>query len=86
MKTVTWTRHDGHVSVVLFENKRTAAVSTKVYATKQGALGANKRLAALCGANYGRDGSIGQSFPWSRTDPETGVRTELYRSENLSAI
>ena len=49
MKTTTWNRANGFVSVVLFENGTSAAVSTKVYKTKKGAEGANNKLLQLCG-------------------------------------
>jgi len=81
MKTTTWNRDNGYVSVVLFANKKSAAVSTKVYATKQGALGANKRLVKICGDNWEH-----HDLPWESTNPDTGEVTRHYRRENLTAI
>ena len=44
MNTTTWNRSSGFVSVVLFSNKTSAAVSTKVFKTEKGALAANTKL------------------------------------------
>ena len=52
MKMTTWNREAGYVSVVLFDNGTSAAVSTKTYATKKGAEAANTRLQELCGEGY----------------------------------
>lgn len=81
MKTTTWNREHGHVSVILFENHSSAAVSTKVYQTKKGAIGANKRLAVMCGDNWEK-----HDLPWQSTNPETGLVTRHYRRENLTSI
>lgn len=81
MKTTTWKREAGYVSVVLFDNKKSAAVSVKTYATQKGAEKANEKLAALCGDNYEN-----ANLPWTVTDVKTGAVTKLYRSENLLTI
>ena len=78
MKTTTWNRNDGFVSVVLFENGTSAAVSTKVYKTKKGAAGANAKLEALCGEKW-ENGDL----PWETTDPKDGSVTRHYRREDL---
>ena len=81
MKTTTWSRGIGHVSVVLFENKKSAAVSTKIYKTVKGAEAANERLRAICG-----DGYDNSHLPWNSTDPQTGERTVNYKRENLIRV
>ena len=81
MKVTTWNRDVGFVSVVLFANGKSAAVSTKTYKTQKGAEGANKRLIEVCGDNYEN-----QNLPWKTTNPKTGEVTENYRSENLSKV
>jgi DNA topoisomerase IB len=81
MKTTTWKREAGYVSVVLFANKKSAAVSTKTYSTQKGAEKANEKLATLCGENYEN-----ANLPWTVTDPKTGVISRLYRNENLLNI
>ena len=81
MKLTTWNRANGFVSVVLFENGSSAAVSTKVYKTQKGAEGANKRLLELCGKNW-EDGDL----PWSTTNPKDGTVTRNYRRENLRRV
>ena len=78
MKVTTWNRNDGFVSVVLFENGTSAAVSTKVYKTKKGAEGANNKLLELCGKNW-ENGDL----PWETTDPKDGSVTRHYRREDL---
>ena len=81
MKCTTWRRHGGFVSVILFANGTSAAVSTKVCKTQKGAESINARVDALCGPDYSL-----QDLPWSSTNPETGEVTVNYRKENLSAI
>ena len=78
MKTTTWNRKDGYVSVVLFENGTSAAVSTKVYKTKKGADGANTKIRTKCGENW----ELG-NIPWEPTNPEDGVVTRHYIREDL---
>ena len=81
MKTCTWKRESGYVSVILFNNRNSAAVSTKKYATKKGAESANQRVKKLCGDNWER-----QDLPWQSTNPETGEATRHYHRENLKSI
>jgi len=81
MKCTTWSRKGGYVSVILFANGISAAVSTKVCKTRKGAEGINARVEALCGPGYSL-----QDFPWTSTNPETGEVTVNYRKENLSEI
>ena len=81
MKTITWSRLDGHVSVVLFENGRTCAVSTKIYKTQKGAESANERLKELCGEKYSN-----MNLPYETTDSKTGEITVNYRTENLISL
>ena len=81
MKTTTWNRLDGYVSVVLFDNKRTAAVSKKIYKTQKGAESANERLKELCGEKYSN-----MNLPYETTDSKTGEITVNYRTENLISL
>jgi|TARA_R110000751_G_scaffold50895_1_gene112049 hypothetical protein len=81
MKTTTWNREAGYVSVVLFKNGTSAAVSTKTYATKKGAESANTRLQDMCGENW----ELG-NLPYRTTNPDTGEQTVNYRTENLQVI
>ena len=81
MKTTTWNREAGYVSVVLFANKTSAAVSTKTYATKKGAEAANARLQEMCGDNWEL-----ANLPYRTTDPKTGEVTVNYRTENLQVV
>ena len=81
MKTTTWKIAGGFASVIIFENGSSAAVSTKVYKTKKGAEGANKRLLELCGKNW-ENGDL----PWETTNPKDGEVTRNYRRENLRRV
>jgi len=81
MRTTTWNRESGYVSVVLFSNKTSAAVSTKVFKTEKGALAANTKLLEMCGENWEK-----ANLPWESTNPETGEVTRHFRKENLTAI
>ena len=81
MKTTTWSRDEGFVSVVLFENGLSAAVSTKTYKTKDGALAANKKLHTICGKGYSK-----QNLPYRTTNPKTGEVTVNYKTENLTIV
>ena len=79
MKMFVWNREDGYVHGILCENKRTAIVSTKHYATKKGAEKANERLLNICGEKYEK-----QNVPYRSTNPETGEVTVHFRTENLT--
>lgn len=81
METRTWKRENGFVSVVVFANKASVAVSTKTYATQKGAEAANKKLVEMCGDNWEK-----QNLPWQSTDIETGEITTHYRRENVVAV
>jgi hypothetical protein len=81
IKLTTWNRGKGHVSVVLFDNNTSAAVSTKLYKSKKGAEAANARLVEFCGEGYSDN-----NIPWKTTNPETGEQTENYRLENLAVV
>ena len=81
MKMTTWNREAGYVSVVLFDNGTSAAVSTKTYATKKGAEAANTRLQELCGEGYSN-----MNLPYRTTNPEDGTVTVNYRTENLTVV
>ena len=81
MKTTIWNRDSGFVSVVLFENNKTCAVSTKVYKTAEGAKTANQKLKTLCGPNYSNC-----NLPYVSTNPKTGKRTVNYTTENLISL
>ena len=81
MKTTTWNRASGYVSVVLFTNGSSAAVSTKIFKTKKGAEAANAKLVTLCGDNWDK-----ANLPWESTNPTTGEVTRHFRRENLTAI
>ena len=81
MKTTTWNREAGHVAVVLFDNGTSAAVSTKIYATKKGAEAANAKLLAMCGEKYEK-----ANLPWESTNPETGEITRHFHRENLTSL
>jgi hypothetical protein len=81
MKTTTWRRKGGYVSVILFDSGKSAAVGTNVCATQKGAESQNTRVDAMCGPGYSL-----MDLPWSSTDPETGEITVHYRRENLSPI
>jgi|TARA_R110000751_G_scaffold5594_3_gene25368 hypothetical protein len=81
MKVTTWNREDGFVSVVLFANNTSAAVSTKTFKTKKGAEGANKRIIELCGENWEKG-----NLPWKTTNPKTGEVVTNFHNENLSRI
>ena len=84
MKLTTWNRGSGHVAVVLFENKRSAAVFTgKVMKTKVGAQNYCKRIEELCGENYELRNLRDLQFT---TDPETGKKTRNFEYENLSSV
>ena len=52
MNMTTWSRDNGWVSVNLFKNGETAAVSTKHYATQEGAKAANEKIRKMCGEGY----------------------------------
>jgi hypothetical protein len=78
MKVTTWNRDKGFVSVILFENGTSAAVSTKVFKTQKGAEGANNKLKAICGEDW----KLG-NLPWQTTDPKDGSVTRHYRREDL---
>lgn len=81
MNMTTWSRDNGWVSVNLFKNGETAAVSTKHYATQEGAKAANEKIRKMCGDNYQH-----MNFPWSTTNIKTGEVTVHYRSENLKPL
>ena len=81
MKTTTWNRNGGFVSVVIFANKTSAAVSTKVFKTQKGAEGANKKLIAMCGDNWEKG-----NLPWESTNVDTGEVTRHFVRENLTSI
>jgi hypothetical protein len=81
MKLTTWNRDSGFVSVVLFDNGTSAAVSTKVFKTQKGAEGFNKRIVELCGEKYEK-----ANLPWESTNPKTGEVTRHFRHENLTSI
>jgi hypothetical protein len=81
MKLTTWNRDNGFVSVVLFDNGNSAAVSTKTFATKAGAEKFNKRIVEICGEKYEK-----ANLPWESTNPETGEVTRHFRRENLTTI
>tara|TARA_R100000306_G_C4310812_1_gene110091 strand:+ start:129 stop:371 length:243 start_codon:yes stop_codon:yes gene_type:complete len=80
MKLVTWKRDKGYVSVCIFDNKTSCAVSRKVFATKVGAEKMNARVLEHCGSNYEND------FPWSVTDTDTGNRQQLFNRENVAKV
>jgi hypothetical protein len=80
MKTTTWNRNSGFVSVVIFENGTAFAVSTKTYKTRRGAEGANTRLKNICGDGYSK-----QNIPWKTTDDDGNV-TVNYVSENRTSV
>lgn len=79
MKVTTWNRETGHVAVVLFANGTSAAVSTKTFKTKKGAIAATQRIKELCGENWEKG-----NLPWKTTNPKTGEVTVNFRNENLS--
>lgn len=81
MKTTTWNREEGFVSVVLFKNGTSAAVSTKVYASEDGAKAANEKLRDICGNDYRK-----QNLPYRTTNPKTGEVTVNYKVENLTSV
>jgi len=81
MNTTTWNRSSGFVSVVLFANGTSAAVSTKVFKTAKGAESFCKRIVEVCGPDYSL-----QDLPWMSTNPDTGEVTRHFRKENLTAI
>jgi hypothetical protein len=81
MKTITWKRKNGFVSVVLFANKKSAAYSTKTYKTKAGAEAANKRLAEICGENWEL-----MNLPYTSADAKTGEITVNYIWQNLTGV
>ena len=81
MKTTTWNRDRGYVSVVLFENNMTAAVSEKIYKTQKGAEAANERLKELVGPKYSN-----MNLPYTTTNPKTGIKTTNYKTENLISL
>ena len=81
MKCTTWSRSGGFVSVVLFANKTSAAVSTKIYKTEKGAKGANMRLKERCGDNWEK-----MNLPYRTTNPKHGSVTVNYKTENLASI
>ena len=70
----------GFVSVVVFENRKSVAVSTKVYKTEKGAEAANARLLELCGRECERC-----DLPWTSTNIATGEKVVHYRRENTVA-
>ncbi len=81
MKTTTWSRKGGFVSVILCANGRTAYVGTKVMKTKKGAEGQNVRVRHLCGDNWEKG-----NLPKTSTNPEDGTVRVNYRYENLTTI
>ena len=81
MKTCTWKRESGYVSVILFANGSSAAVSTKTFKTRKGAEGANNKLIEMCGKNWEKG-----DLPWESTNPKDGTVTKHYRKENLKTI
>ena len=83
MKLTTWNRANGHVTVVLFENGKSAAVSTKVFKTKVGAQNFGKRIDEMCGPNYEKRNLIDL---FRTTNPETGEQTTNFKVENLTSV
>jgi hypothetical protein len=83
MKLTTWNRGQGHVTVVLFENGTSGAVSTKVFKTKAGAENFGKRIEELCGPNYEKRNLLDL---YTTTDPKDGKKTVNFRNENFSSI
>ena len=81
MNTTTWDRANGHVTVILFDNKKGAAVSTKVFKTKAGAEKFGDRIREICGDKYELS-----NLPWETTDPKTGEVTRNFRRENLTSV
>ena len=81
MRTTTWTRNGGFVSVVLFENGTSAAVSTKTFKTKAGAEKFNARIIDVCGDKYEK-----ANLPFRTTDLATGEITINFKVESGVAI
>ena len=80
MKTTTFERNDGYVSVIICENKKTFIVSTKTYKTKKGAENANAKLKEFCGENYSKN-----NIPY-RVTHDNGDVEVLYRTENRVGV
>ena len=81
MNTTVWSRKEGFVSVVLFENGTSAAVSTKVFKSAEGAAKFNERIVEVCGHKYELS-----NLPVRTTNPINGEVTVNFIFENLIAI
>lgn len=81
MITRTWKRENGFVSVVVFNNNSSVAVSTKTFKTEKGAEAMNAKLREMCGENWERG-----DLPWQSTNPETGEVTTHFRRENIRTL
>ena len=85
LKFYTWSRAGGHVLVIPFANKKSVAVSKKVFKTEHGAMKLGARVNERCthpitGALWYRD------IPWTTTDAKTGVKTTHFIREEVDSL
>ena len=82
LKYFTWNREGGHVLVIPFKNGTSVAVSTKVFATKRGALSAGARIDQRCTLVNSKTGAHTlwgkENLPWFTCDAKTGERTDHF--------
>jgi len=60
----------GYIPGFRFANRKSAALSTKVYRTRKGAEACCTYVETTCGENFGRNGTVGDHFPWTSLTEE----------------
>ena len=80
MKITTFKRNDGFVTVVMFDNKESCAVSTKTFKT-QAATKFGQRIIEVCGHKWEK-----RNLPWETTNPITGEITRNFKREEVIGL
>jgi|TARA_Y100000296_G_scaffold77688_1_gene99531 hypothetical protein len=81
MKTTTWTKESGLVTVVvLFENGTSGAESANEF-TPEEAKAAVKWLKKFCGDGYSKN-----NIPWTVTNPQTGETRQVFHRRNFATF